>query len=206
MKDLRNDDPNGDLEGDRESHAERRLAVPRIGVATASDLNSERPYLLALARRLALTQHDADDLVQDAIVRALPALGKVATGAHLRAWLLTILRRIHIDRRRRTARVPESVSLDDVHNDALVSDDSDDVTAQATIEREDTNARDVHAALHGLPEPFRQVLVLHELEGHSYREIADALNLPLSTVGTRLNRGRLKLRDLLAVKRSTRAE
>lgn len=191
--------PHGCPTGGFEDHAYGSFAVPLADLATATEVDAERPHLLALARRLVLNTHDANDLVQDAIVRALPALGKVAAGAHLRAWLFTILRRMHVDQLRRAARAPEAVSIDDLR-DVLASEGP---TTEAADPRD---ADDVHTALRALPEAFRRVLVLHELEGRSYREIAEILDLPLATVGTRLSRGRLKLRHLLVAQRAARAD
>lgn len=191
-------DPRSDQSGNFGDHACHGFGGSQAGVATASEVDAERPHLLALARRLALNPHDANDLVQDAIVRALPALGKVAAGSHLRAWLLTILRRIHIDQLRRAARAPEAVPIEDVR-DVLASE------APIAEPADTRDADDIHAALRALPEAFRRVLVLHELEGRSYREVAAVLELPLATVGTRLRRGRRKLRDLLVAQRTARA-
>ena len=191
--------PRGCLNGNLEDCVSGSFAMPLADMATATEVDAERPHLLALARRLALNSHDANDLVQDAIVRALPALGKVAAGSHLRAWLFTILRRMHVDQLRRMARAPEAVSIDEVR-DVLASEGP---MAEA-VDGED--ADDVHSALRALPEVFRQVLVLHELEGRSYREIAEILDLPLATVGTRLSRARLKLRLLLVAQRAARAD
>lgn len=168
-------------------------------VATASEIDAERPYLLARARRLALSPADADDLVQDTIVKALPALGRVTTGSHLRAWLLTILRRVHVDRLRRVARQPEAISIEDV-TDRLVADAP--VSEQVDTSRVD----DIRSALHQLPTSFREVLVLHDLEGRSYREIAHALDLPLATVGTRLSRARVKLRRVIVALRASQPD
>jgi RNA polymerase sigma-70 factor (ECF subfamily) len=165
-------------------------------LATASEVDAERPHLFALARRLSLNPADAHDLVQDTIVKALPALGKVAVGAHLRAWLLTILRRMHVDRLRRFAREPEAISIDDVR-ERLVSD------AASSEDADPTNTDDIRVGLSALPESFRRVLVLHDLEGRSYREISRALDLPLATVGTRLSRARLKLRDAIVARRAS---
>jgi RNA polymerase sigma-70 factor (ECF subfamily) len=168
-------------------------------VATASEVAAERPYLLALARRLALSPLDAHDLVQDTIVKALPALGKVTTGSHLRAWLLTILRRMHVDRLRRVAREPETISIEDAL-DRLVADAPVSEVADAS------SADDIWSALREIPMSFREVLVLHELEGRSYREVAHTLDLPLATVGTRLRRARLKLRQVIVARRTNRIE
>ena len=165
------------------------------GIASAADVDAELPYLRALARRLTLSPEDAHDLVQDAVVRALPALGKVRAGSHLRAWLITILRRIHIDGVRRSARAPQAIPIDEVNGGQLAIDDE-------LTEPADDLTDDLDQALTALPEAFRRVLVLHELEGCSYREISASLDIPLATVGTRLSRARLKLRSLLAAKRA----
>jgi RNA polymerase sigma-70 factor (ECF subfamily) len=168
-------------------------------MATASEVDAERPYLLALARRLSLNPHDAHDLVQDTIVRALPALGKVTAGSHLRAWLITILRRMHVDRLRRVAREPDAISIDDVRDKLAFDGPTSDGA-------EPTGADDIRAALQAIPKPFRRVLVLHELQGRSYREIARALDLPLATVGTRLSRARSKLRQAIVARRARRSD
>lgn len=167
-------------------------------VATARELDAERPHLLVLARRLVINPQDAHDLVQDAIVRALPALGRVTAGSHLRAWLLTILRRTHIDRLRRVAREPQMIPIDDMHETLTADEPAADTGDEMTPD-------DIRAALRRVPRSFRQVLVLHALEGRSYREISRMLGLPLATVGTRLSRARLKLRDALVTRQASKA-
>lgn len=161
-----------------------------------SDVDAELPNLLARARRLTLSSQDAHDLVQDALVRALPALGKVAPGSNLRAWLMTIMRHVHIDRLRRVAREPPAVSIEEMKIESLALADQVAEPANAMDFEDLQEALD--EALDALPESFRRVLVLHELEGRSYREISAVLGIPLATVGTRLSRARLKLRMLLA--------
>lgn len=163
--------------------------------ASAADVDGEISYLLSMARRLTRNRHDAHDLVQDAVVRALPVVTSVGRGAHLRAWLVTIVRRIHIDRLRRASREPRTVSIDEV----CVEDTG---AANDEVERDPVDLDDVHAALTSLPEDFRKVFVLHALEGRPYREIAAALDIPVATVGTRLARARTKLRVLLSDRRT----
>lgn len=170
----------------------------RGNAATPRDMDAELPFLVALARRLTGNPHDAHDLVQDAMVRALPALSSVTSGPHLRAWLITIVRRLHIDRVRRLAREPKSVPIDEAGVESLGGQEPDGDAEDAM------GIEDVEAALGALPEAFRRVFVLHELEGRPYREIADTLDIPLATVGTRLNRARTKLRALLADRHSVR--
>jgi RNA polymerase sigma-70 factor, ECF subfamily len=169
--------------------------VPRHA-ACPGDVYSELPHLLTFARRLTRNHHDAHDLVQDALVRALPTIGRVSAGPHLRAWLTTIVRHVHIDRLRRVAREPVAVPIDETR----IGDVPDD----ATDEEDALSMEDIQEALGTLPELFRRVFVLHELEGRPYREIATALDIPVATVGTRLARARLKLRQLLSNKRADR--
>jgi RNA polymerase sigma-70 factor (ECF subfamily) len=163
--------------------------------AGPGDLHAELPYLLAVARRLTGNAQDAHDIVQDALVRALPALPGIGAGSCLRAWLVTIVRHVHIDRVRRVAREPKSVPIDAVLAESLPSREPEPAPDDAM------GMEDVEAALVALPEAFRRVFVLHELEGRPYRDIAVALDIPLATVGTRLNRARTKLRALLAERR-----
>ena len=150
-----------------------------------TSLDEHLPYLHAMARRLIGNPHDASDLVQDALVRALRALPPA--GDDLRPWLATILRHLFVDRLRQRARAPFPVPLDEVDLSAA------DPEAPDAIDHLDH----LDEAIAGLPEPFRRVFVLHQLEGRSYRDIADALGIPLATVGTRLTRARLKLREHL---------
>ena len=167
--------------------------------ATPSDVHDQLPYMLALARRLTRNPHDAHDLVQDALVRALPALTTIRADSNLRAWLTTIVRHVHIDRLRRVAREPRAVPIDEARVESLGSHDD-------AADRDDgMDIEDVEAALGALPETFRRVFVLHEVEGRPYREIAVTLNIPLATVGTRLSRAKSKLRAMLVSSHAERA-
>jgi RNA polymerase sigma-70 factor (ECF subfamily) len=182
----------GDIDGDV---ACRSVYPDAPEPASPADLHAELPYLRAVARRLTGNPQDAHDVVQDALVRALPALHTIAAGPRLRAWLVTIVRHIHIDRVRRVAREPRSVPIDGFLADSLPSREPEPAADDGM------GMEDVEAALAALPETFRRVFVLHELEGRPYRDIAGALDIPLATVGTRLNRARTKLRALLAERR-----
>jgi len=153
-------------------------------------VQGELPHLLTVARRLTGNVHDASDLVQDALVRALRVPPPAGDSGGLRPWLTTILRHLHVDRLRRRAREPRPVPLDDASPAALCAED------EPTLE-EDVELEQIEAAVEALPEEFRRVFVLHELEGWSYRDIASSLDIPMATVGTRLSRARIKLRGLL---------
>lgn len=153
-------------------------------------MQEQLPYLTALARRLTGNAADASDLVQDALVRALRAEPPPAEQDALRPWLATILRHLHVDRLRQLAREPKQLSLDDAGPLSASHDEELPLTEAVSHEQ-------LAQALAGLPEEFRRVFELHELEGRSYRDIAAALGIPVATVGTRLTRARLKLRELL---------
>ncbi len=157
------------------------------------------PYLTAMARKLTGNRHDASDLVQDALVRALRALPAMPPDTDLRPWVATIVRHLHVDRVRQLAREPMPVPLEEASPMSLTAeqDSSRDEDGQLATARLD-HLEHLDLALAQLPEDFRRVFVLHEIEGQSYRTIADALQIPIATVGTRLSRARLKLRELLA--------
>ena len=156
--------------------------VPEIGVL----------YRVALS--ITRSPADAEDLVQDTLLRAYRGIGSF-DGRHPRAWLLTILRNAQVNRVRR--RRPD------------LMDDPDEVTGRAAT-TEDESAQpeeafmagvlDEHlrAALDELPIKFRQVVDLVDVNELSYQEAADALGVPMGTVMSRLSRARRRLRDHLA--------
>jgi RNA polymerase sigma-70 factor (ECF subfamily) len=168
-------------------------------VAHGDRLDALLPYLHAMARKLTGNAHDASDLVQDALVRAIRAFPGLAAGSDLRPWLATIVRHLHVDRIRQLAREPLPIPLDEASEVSLTlaheqaHEPSHEPREHAPVELLDF----LEEALGELPEEFRRVFVLHELEGRSYRDIADCLGIPMATVGTRLSRARLKLRGLL---------
>ena len=194
----------GGTQGGRDSERQQvnRTKAPRNRVYPR-EVDAELPHMLVVARRLTRNAEDAHDLVQDALVRALPASGAIvaATASNLRGWLTTIVRHLHVDRMRRAAREPLAVPIDETRIESVWTNDA----ASEPGDREPMGMDDVEEALRTLPEVFRRVFVLHEIEGRPYREIAVALDIPMVTVGTRLNRARLKLRVLLSNKRAGRS-
>jgi RNA polymerase sigma-70 factor, ECF subfamily len=151
-------------------------------------LRDHRAALTRTARTLCGNRADADDLLHDVYERALRAQRR-DDHANLRAWLHSILRNLFIDRCRHARRHPTPVSLDDVD----VAESQPELAATwASV----TSAQ-LHAALAHLPFDFRRVFELHTFEGLRYDEIATRLSIAPSTVGTRLNRARTKLRTLL---------
>ncbi len=152
-----------------------------------------------VAYRLSGNADDAEDLVQEALVEAFRAFDRYQPGTYFDRWVYRIMTRTHIDRVRRRGRRPE-MSLDTPvgpSGDALVTligDTRDD--PQQRTEVTDLDGP-IQAALDGLPAEFRTAVVLADVEGLSYDEIAAAVGCPIGTVRSRLHRGRELLRQAL---------
>jgi RNA polymerase sigma-70 factor, ECF subfamily len=147
------------------------------------------PRLRAFGRSLTGVQDQADDLVQQTVEKGLRNIGSYTPGTRLDSWLFRIMRNTWIDGHR--ARRP-TVTLDDVDIiSPLVSEDGRDVTETRLY------LAQVRQAIDRLPEDQRSVLMLVCVEGLSYREVAQALDIPEGTVMSRLSRGRLALATLL---------
>lgn len=144
------------------------------------------PHLRALraaAHRATRSVQDAEDLVQETFLRAYRAYDQYTPGTNIRAWLFTILRRVRTDDLRRAARRPLTVGL---------SSEPVSPRGQAPLASEE-----LERALRRLPSAFRAAVVLRDFEGHSYQDIADALQIPIGTVMSRVHRGRAQLRSAL---------
>src|SRR6056297_3882070 len=131
----------------------------------------EIEVLLRVANSLTRNHAEAEDLVQDTLVRAYRAIDGF-DGRHPRAWLLTILRNTHINRNRR--RRPELLRDPDFENDrqaSLASDERTDAMVDDEIDSE------ILSALHALDEPFRSVVELVDVDGLSYAEAAEVLDV-----------------------------
>ena len=153
----------------------------------------------ALAHWLTRDAHDAEDVVQEAWLRAFKYFDRFA-GGEARSWFLTIVRNaFHRWRERqvRAASLHADASLDpgDGEEAAAAASTADD-PAQALLRASEREA--VNRAIGELPLDYREVLVLRELEGLSYREIAAIVAIPIGTVMSRLARARERLRDRLA--------
>ena len=160
---------------------------------TESFDNVVLPHLDAayrLARWLMRNEHDAEDVVQDSLLRALRYF-RTFTGGNGRAWLLRIVRNTCYRWRGRGVQALTDLFDEEQHSSARPASDpetlllhTDDVTL---IER----------TLSNLPDRFREVLVLRELEDLSYREMADVMGIPIGTVMSSLSRARQGFRDAL---------
>ena len=152
-----------------------------------------------VARRLAGSREEAEDLVQDTYARAFRAWHQYQPGTNLRAWLLRILTNLNIDRGRRQQRAPQMQPLE--ANDYFLYDklaeNGDGISdEEQVVER--LSQDDIVTALSVVPHDFRDVLVLVDLGDFSYADAAQILDIPVGTVMSRLHRGRRILKRELA--------
>ncbi|HEY3600237.1 MAG TPA: RNA polymerase sigma factor [Paraburkholderia sp.] len=145
-----------------------------------------------LARWLSGSPNDADDIVQDAYIRAFRFFDKFH-GDNARPWLLTIVRRTWYTEWKRRASAGATVEFDENLDDTSFEGWSGVAADPETLMIRDEDAQRVHDALGQLPVEYREVLVLRELEELSYREIAAIADVPVGTVMSRLARGRRRL-------------
>jgi RNA polymerase sigma-70 factor (ECF subfamily) len=156
--------------------------------------------LLAVATRLARNRAEAEDLVQDTLVKALRARDQYEAGTNLKAWLLKILKNTFINRYRRSGL--ERNVLDGPDADPLADGWIGSATLRSMRDPESQALRpllerEINAALDSVPEEFRIVVVLADVEELSYKEIADMVGCPIGTVMSRLHRGRKLLKAKL---------
>jgi RNA polymerase sigma-70 factor (ECF subfamily) len=170
----------------------------RLGAEALTYLDS----LYRTALRLSRNPQDAEDLVQETYLRALRALNQFQDGTNLRAWLFKILTNTFINQYRQRARAPRNESIDEVEDFYLYQHLIDNGLQPGTSEPEHEVLErlvdeDIIKALEELPVPFRQVVLLADVEGFAYKEIADILDIKIGTVMSRLHRGRRRLQQAL---------
>ena len=154
--------------------------------------------LYRMALRLTHNRAEAEDLVQETWLRAFRHFDQFDPGSNCRAWLVTILRNAFLTRLRRQGRERLEGDLTGESGDSAPFEDS--VIERSTPEEEFFQTvvhGDVERALKTLPARFQQVVVLADLEGFTYREIAQVLSCPIGTVMSRLFRARQLLRKEL---------
>lgn len=155
-----------------------------------ADVREEMVALLPRLRRFAFAQtrsvQDADDLVQSACERALMRLDQFKSGTRLDNWMFSIVRSIWIDSLRMKARRPEVIDTEFVEAAASIERASEQTEARSDL-------RSVSEAMMGLPEDQLNVLTLVVMDGRTYQETAELLQVPIGTVMSRLSRARAKL-------------
>jgi RNA polymerase sigma-70 factor (ECF subfamily) len=149
---------------------------------------------------LRMTNHpaDADDLVQETFLKAFRFWDKYEQGTNIRAWLFRILKNSYINRYRKISKEPDTVDYEDVQNFyASIRDESADPNDLQKAMFGGLLEDEVSQAISKLPEDFRTVVILSDIEGLTYEEIADFVDCPVGTVRSRLHRGRKLLRAQL---------
>jgi RNA polymerase sigma-70 factor, ECF subfamily len=158
--------------------------------------------LYSAAMRMARNPSDAEDLVQETFLKAYRAYDTFQEGTNLKAWLYRILTNTYINKYRKESRRPNEVDLGDVEDLYLYRRIGSEDTAEVSRTTEDRVLdglveSDIKAAVEELPENFRLPVLLADLEGFSYKEIADILDIPIGTVMSRLHRGRKAMQKRL---------
>jgi RNA polymerase sigma-70 factor (ECF subfamily) len=157
--------------------------------------------LYGAALRMTRNPADAEDLVQETMLRAYRAFDRFEPGTNLKAWLFRILTNAYINVYRKRQREPQKVSSDEVEDFDLYQELKDhDPSFGATPESivlDNLVDTDILMAIEDLPEQFRLAVVLSDIEGFSYAEMAEIMDVPMGTVMSRLHRGRKALQKRL---------
>lgn len=159
------------------------------------------PHLDAMynfALRLTSDPNDAEDLVQDTIVKAFRFFSSYEKGTNAKAWLFRILKNSYINNYRKKSKQPNQVDYDEVSSfyETIRADRTDTSDLEDRMFRELIDD-DISNALEELPEDFRTVVLLCDVEDFTYEEIANMLDVPIGTIRSRLHRGRNLLKAQL---------
>lgn len=159
------------------------------------------PHMDALynfALRMTMDAAEAEDLVQETYLKAFRFFDSFEQGTNCKAWLFRIMKNSYINRYRKAQKTPETVDYDaveefyySIRSDSAAESDLSSMLFNNILDDE------VTAAIERLPEDFRTVVILCDIEGFTYEEIAEFVDCPVGTVRSRLHRGRKLLRDSL---------
>jgi RNA polymerase sigma-70 factor (ECF subfamily) len=159
------------------------------------------PHMDALynfALRLTTDPNDAEDLVQDTIVKAYRFFSSYEKGTNAKAWMFRILKNSFINNYRKTSKKPSQVDYDEVSSyyESIRAERTETSDLESLMFREMMDD-DLSTALKRLPEDFRTVVLLCDVDGYTYEEIANMLDVPIGTIRSRLHRGRNLLKTEL---------
>jgi RNA polymerase sigma-70 factor (ECF subfamily) len=177
-------------------------AVPKALLKRQIEFKAEafphKDILFNFALRTTGDKDDAHDLLQETFMKAFRFWDKYEKGTNIRAWLFRIMKNSYINRYRKETREPGMVDYDDVENFYdLIRDDGTDSNDLQKRMFSNMLSDEVTEALQSLPEDFRTVVILCDIEGLMYDEISEFLNCPIGTVRSRLHRGRKMLEEKL---------
>jgi RNA polymerase sigma-70 factor, ECF subfamily len=174
-----------------------------IGRETFSvDAMQYAPQLFSTALRMTRNRADAEDLMQETYTKAWRAFDSYQQGTNLRAWLFRILTNTYINKYNSQLRKPTETELDEVEElylfKRLGAFDQSQLSQSAEDQMLEMFTDDeVKNAIEELPETFRIPLLMSDVEGFSYKEIAEILDVPIGTVMSRLHRGRKAMQKML---------
>jgi RNA polymerase sigma-70 factor (ECF subfamily) len=158
------------------------------------------PQLYSAALRMTRNPADAEDVVQETFLKAYRAYDSFTEGTNLKAWLYRILTNTYINKYRKKQRRPSEVELGELQDLYLFKRLGEPSGAQVSAESQALDMfvdDDIIEALESLPENFRLPVLYADVEGFSYKEIAEILDVPIGTVMSRLHRGRKALQRKL---------
>jgi len=179
----------------------RHTTDGELGARFQSDVSPLREPLYRHAMRMTRNHADAEDLVQDTLVRAYANLGSFKQGTNIRGWLFRIMRNTYIDDYRKKRRHPAHYPTGLITEALLATAAHHSSAGPRSAEEQALNRLGdnmFRVAMCALPEQFRLAVYYADVEGFAYKEIADLTHTPLGTVMSRLHRGRRLLRRLLA--------
>ncbi len=167
-----------------------------------TDAMQYAPQLFATAMRMTRNRADAEDLVQETFLKGWRAFGSYQEGTNLRAWLFRIMTNTFINKYNAQQRRPQESELDDVEelflfrrmgafDQSKINQSAEDQMFQLFTDDEVKNA------IEALPETFRIPVLLSDVDGFTYKEIAEMLDIPIGTVMSRLHRGRKAMQKML---------
>jgi RNA polymerase sigma factor (sigma-70 family) len=174
---------------------------PDLAVRFAREVEPLLDVLLRGARRLARSDADAEDLLQDALLHAYAGFGSFTEGSNLKAWLFRILYNRWVSAYRSKQCRPSEVPVDGITERDLADSASRLPAGHRSAEAEALEAlpdTEIKAAMNALPDGFRSVVYLSDVQGYTYAETARILGIPHGTVMSRVSRGRQRLRVALA--------
>ena len=182
-----------------ERNATAPLEDPARRARFERDVLPMLPHLYSAALRLTRNPPDAEDLLQETYLRAFRGFAGFEEGTNLRAWMYRILTNTFINSYRKKQREPITVQDEDIE-DWYLYDRLGGSGVEASAEAEVLDRipdEEVQRALEALPEGFRMAVLLADVEGFSYKEIAEIMDVPIGTVMSRLHRGRKALQKAL---------
>ncbi len=157
--------------------------------------------LYSTALRMTRNQADAEDLVQETYLKGYRGFGGFTQGTNLRAWLFRILTNTYINSYRKKQRRPLETDLADVQDmylyKRLGGENADLAKSAEEALMEHLTEGEIRDAIEALPEQYRLAVLLADVEGFAYKEIAEILDIPIGTVMSRLHRGRKRLQEQL---------